>query len=110
MKCRKAAVMAAVLALTLPSAPAFAWHHVVAPVVAKTGGVPFGGTAGSKILICPTPAGIFICAIFVAGLIHEMNGPACASNSKYNVAHGYNFPRFWRPWCHNDQKPIRVRG
>lgn len=107
---RKAAVMAAVLAIALTATPAFAWHHVLAPVVApitKTGGVSIGGGGGAS------AAGLvagFIGGILIVGIIHEINGPACASNTRWNIARGYNYPRFWRTICRRDPKPIRVRG
>lgn len=104
---------AALAILFFASQSAQAWHHVVAPVttskIATSGGITGGG---SKTLICPTPAGIFICAIFLYGLIHELKGPKCASNSKYNVANGYNYPALWRPLCADPKRryAVSVRG
>lgn len=105
---KKIAAVIAVLLLT--STAASAWHHVAVAPVAK--GAPFFGSNGNKFLFCPTPAGIFICAIAAYGIWHELNGPKCASNSKYNVANGYNYPAFWRPLCADPKRryAVSVRG
>lgn len=116
MRFRKAAFVAAVLAIALSSLPANAggYGYVVARTVmtksAIAGGSGSGG--GSNWYLCPTPAGIFICAIAVGIVVHEVLGPSCASRTKYNIAHGYDTPTFWRPLCNwkRDPKPIAVRG
>lgn len=110
---RKAAIMAAVLAVVCSSSAHAGYYHVLAPVVSKSAGASggsSGGGSGGNWHLCPTPAGIFICAVAVGIIVHEVFGPACASKSKYNVAHGYDQPTLWRPLCNWKRDPAaRVR-
>lgn len=56
--------------------------------------------------LCPTPAGIFICAVAVGIIVHEIMGPACA---KPGLPNGYDTPTLWRPLC-RDPSVVSVRG
>lgn len=92
----------------------FFFHHHYTKPTPTPKGAPWNGSGGNKFLWCPTPAGWFICAIAVAGIIHELEGPACSSDTPYNRANGYDSPAFWRPLCSQQEaRPVnvvRVRG
>lgn len=99
------------VALALAISPAQAWHHpVVAPVVKVVAhkAAPHA-SHGQRFLCVANPAGFFICAVTVAIVVHELSGPACASNTKRNRARGYDTPALWRPLC-NWKDPQRVRS
>lgn len=113
MRFCKAALVAAVLGVALSASPSNAWH-VYAPVAAPVARTPAGpGVAGGGGGAGPGAAiiGGFIAGVTIAIIVHEILGPACARKTKYNVAHGYDQPRFWRPLCKvkRDPKPIAVR-
>lgn len=109
-------IYAAIVLLFAFSAPASAWHHVIAAPVAKAGaaspsrGSTSGGSLGGAACTggCLLVGG-FIAAVAGAIIIHEILGPACAKKGNKN---GYDTPTFWRPYCKRtrDPKPIAVRG
>lgn len=99
--------LALALALTtVISAPAFAggvyvlyphhYHHAKAAAS--------GGSSSGNWTLCPTPAGLFICVVTVAIIVHEVLGPACA---RPGLKDGYDEPRLWRPLCRKT-KPVFV--
>lgn len=116
MRFYRTAILAAAMAIAFSSLASATGYYppVYVPPVRPAPPVHGGGGGGSNWHLCPTPAGIFICAVTVAIVVHELRGPACASKSKYNVARGYDQPTFWRPLCRFKRepavKPIRVRG
>lgn len=97
------------IALALAISPAHArYHHV--PVVKAVKGVP-AHHHGQRVICIANPAGFFICAVAVGIIVHEVMGPACASNTKANRDHGYDSPTWWRPLCGwRDPNTVSVRG
>jgi hypothetical protein len=78
-------------------------HANAHPIVAVVGGGGSSHTASALIGGGSTTVPIipiaFIGGTAIAIFDHERRGPACASNTKYNRAHGYNYARLWRPEC-----------
>lgn len=52
----------------------------------------------------------YIMLVTSAIIVHEVLGPACASNTKAKRKWGYDKPTFWRPYCKHHRKVVRVRG
>jgi hypothetical protein len=72
--------------------------RVVIPPAVHSGTGPAAGGGGSSAAGSGAVAiGIGVLAAVI--IAHEAAGPACASRTKYNIAHGYDQPRFWRPLC-----------
>lgn len=111
MTFRTAALVAASVAIALSSSPASAVVKVAPPASSGSSTTAARAGGGSSSAGAALTAG-FIGAILVTIVWHELNGPACASRTKYNAANGYDDPRFWRPLCKRERavKPIRVRG
>lgn len=108
MRLYRTAILAGALAIASSTVNA-GYHHVVIPVVkvvAPKAAPPIAHHGHGQRFICvANPAGFFICAVAVAIIVHEVRGPACASNSKYNVGHGYDTPTLWRPLCKFKRDP-----
>lgn len=82
-------------------------HHIYKPLIKPLVSDPVKpGGGGSNWTLCPTPAGIIICAITVGIIVHEVLGPKCA---KPGLSNGYDTPTLWRPLC-SDPQAIAVRG
>ena len=96
----KRALLAILLSLGL-AAPASAWHHILTPGLPVPVFVPVpmsaAGGSGSSAAATGFCIGFAVLAVVIAA--HEVKGPACASNTKYNRKHGYNYPQLWRPLC-----------
>lgn len=116
MRLCRAAVLAAGLAMICTQAQA-GYHHVITPVVSKSS-TAGGSGSGSNWHLCPTPAGIFICAVTVMIVADEVkrsiDGPACATMKPRRSWFGMvkDEPKLWRKLCKwkRDPKPIAVRG
>lgn len=106
MKFYRTAILAAALAIV--STPSFAWKVYVPPVRSPPAvHSPSGGGSGGgwKFICTANPGGFFVCVVAAGIIVHELRGPACASKSKYNVAHGYDHPTLWRPLCRFKRDP-----
>lgn len=106
MRLYRTAILAGAIAIACTPAQA-GYHHVIAPVVSKSVATGGGGSSSGNWHLCPTPAGIFICAVTVGIIVHEVMGPKCA---RRGLPNGYDTPTLWRPYCRRDPKPIAVRG
>lgn len=62
--------------------------------------------SSQRFLCWANPAGVFICAVAIGIIVHEIMGPKCAKPGNKN---GYDTPTFWRPLC-SDPAVVSVRG
>lgn len=91
------------------------YHHVAKPPVVTTPATPKASPQGGgsqNFTLCPTPAGIFICAVTAAIVVDEIGravaGPACATGKLTRKSYFglvVDEPRLWRPLCKGAAKP-----